>query len=190
MVRDQQVLRAGLQGRQTPRCRCRRAHIPPRTQSPPPLSFSLLPPLFLYFRRRNFLPVCLVLRPSARRFKARESSLEMCDITASPGQWRLGRAITQATPPPPPPLALLRSAASFTVWTDDVMLFQSGGSRQQQRCRRSSERLWPRRSKQVAAIDPPHHQSLRRCSQKRKKKVPLSLEETVDESPGWALPWR
>lgn len=121
------------------------------SSTPPPFSpsLSLLPPLFLYFRRRNFLPVCLVLRQSARRFKAQESSLEMCDITAGPGQWRLGRAITQATPPPlpPPRSAPLHSALlrlSLCGWM--MSCFSRARLQAAGWCRSTSERLWPHRS--------------------------------------------
>lgn len=44
------------------------------------------------------------LSESQPQFKARESSLEMCDITAAPSQSCHGSDITEATPLPSPPL--------------------------------------------------------------------------------------
>lgn len=76
-----------------------------------PLSLSLPLSLSPSSPRRNFVSVCLVLRQPACPFKARENSLEMCDITIGRGQWNLGRAITQATPPPPPPPSPLPRSA-------------------------------------------------------------------------------
>lgn len=67
----------------------------------PPPRFSASPSGAAHLERR--LPPSV----SQPRFKAQESSLEMCDITASPGQSRDGRDITEATPPFPLPPPLL-----------------------------------------------------------------------------------